>query len=886
MNKNIKFLSVIFLFLVLVSISCSTEKNTPMRRSFHNTTSKFNIYFNGNESFKEGVNKTLEIPENYSVLLPIFPIERKEASAAASADMDAVIKKSVKLIKFHSITNKPVRKNSSKPRTKEEKEFYNKNEFNKWVDEAYLLIGKANFYKHEHRLALKSLFLIMNKFKTEETRFEAMLWTARSYTELGDYKDAVSYLEMIKADKVYKEREAAGIQYGAFMGFIYKIIKSKKIQHAWLDREIDLAYADIFIRQEEYAKAEEMINRAIEKTRKKKKNARLKYILAQINQKVGNEQAAAALYAEVIKINPNYDMTFSAKINLARSSGAENTAELRKVLKKMLRDDKNIDYFDQIYYALAELEMKDKNESAAVENYLLSAEKSTNNADQKALAFLALADIYFARPEYVPANAYYDSTMTALDAKHPDYTEISRKAKNLGNLIENLKVVAFQDSVQKVGGMSESARNQLIASIIEDVKREEQRIKNEENTIFRPSEDARDVKIKGSWYFYNPGALEMGRSEFQKKWGRRKLSDNWRRKNKAIVVAENTETDENADSTRVTDNKTPEFYLQDIPLTDSMMVASNAKIAKALFDGAGIYEKKMLDYPEAVKLYADLAKRFPESKYTLEAYFNLYLLNFKKLKNKPEAEKYRQIILKDYPDSKYANILTDPDYLKKLEQTKNKVSALYAEAYEAYKNKKFSLTISKSDEAVELSPGNDLTPKLLFLKALALGESDKVADMKTILTLITKKHQKSEITPRAIDILAVLASGKFQKDLFKVTEDEKHYYAVVLGKDKTKIRTIKFNLTNYGVKMFPDKTFKIEQAVLKDSTVQLLVKVISGKTEAMKYFNGIKNENILKEIPSSDYVDFVITEENFKKMQKLKETSKYMKFFNSQYAVE
>ncbi len=886
MYKKQKFLFPISTLLAIVLFSCSTEKNTPMRRAFHNTTSKFNVYFNGKESFKAGEKKIAKVPENYTILLPVFPVQRKEVALVASSEMDAVIKKSVKLIKFHSITNKPVRKNSSKARTKKEKAFYNKNEYNKWVDDAYLLIGKANFYKHEHRLALKSLLLIITKFKTEETRFDAMLWAARTYTELGDYKDAITYLELIKSEKKIQKEQLKTQKKTPAQNFFSDILKKQKKHDLWRERQVDLIYTDIFIRQKEYAKALVMLDRAINKTKRKKKKARLKFLLAQLNQKMGNETVAADLYAEVVKINPNYDMTFSAKINLARSSGAENLPELRKILTKMLKDDKNIDYFDQIYYALAEVEMKAKDEPAAVENYLLSAEKSTTNADQKALSFLALADIFFARPEYIPANAYYDSTMTALDKKHPDYQEISRKAKNLGSLIDNLRIIAFQDSVQRVAKMPEEKRNQIIANIIEEIKAEERRKKAENNTVYVPSEVARDISKKGKWYFYNPAAMAMGRSEFQKKWGRRKLSDNWRRKNKAITLVEHTDNNENADSSRVTDNKKPAFYLQDLPLTDSMVVASDAKIAQALYTGAGIYEKKMKDYPEAEKLYLQLTKRFPKNRYTIEAYFNLYLINYKLLNNKIEAEKYRQIILKKYPDSKYANILTDPNYLKKLEATKDIVNTLYSQAYNAYQSKNYNTTITKSEKAISISPGNDLSPKLLFLKALSLGELGKTQQMVVLLKTISQKYPKSEITPRAKDILKVIASGKFKKDLFKFEENAKYYYAIVLKKDKQKIRSLRFQLVNYGIKKFPDKKFKIEQVTLKDSTVQLLVKLMDGKNQAMQFFNGLKTGNVLKEVPTSDYVDFVISEGNFKKMQKLKETSKYMAFFKEQYFPE
>ena len=68
----------------------------------------------------------------------------------------------------------------------------------------------------------------------------------------------------------------------------------------------------------------------------------------------------------------------------------------------------------------------------------------------------------------------------------------------------------------------------------------------------------------GKWYFYNPATLSFGLSEFTKKWGKRKLEDDWRRKNKKstkLSLEDSTSTDKKI----VQNTKDPQFYLSQIP---------------------------------------------------------------------------------------------------------------------------------------------------------------------------------------------------------------------------------------------------------------------------------------------------------------------------------
>ena len=125
--------------------------------------------------------------------------------------------------------------------------------------------------------------------------------------------------------------------------------------------------ADLYLRNNKRELAIATLEQTIELKYKKAFKTRLIYILAQLYHKDGNFKAST-YYQQVVERNPEYEMAFQAKINRALSFSGGQTKAIKSQLLKMLKDDKNIEYFDQIYYALAEIEFKDKNEKLAVEN--------------------------------------------------------------------------------------------------------------------------------------------------------------------------------------------------------------------------------------------------------------------------------------------------------------------------------------------------------------------------------------------------------------------------------------------------------------------------------------------------------------------------------------
>jgi tetratricopeptide (TPR) repeat protein len=854
-------------FLFFGATSCSTKKNTTLTRIYHNTTGRFNIYFNGNESYEKAIKSIESSKENYIILLPVFKNEREDIKSSISGDMDEAIKKSVKMIKMHSITVKPERKASKNGRktyqlTEKEKEFYNKSEYNKYVDDAYLLIGMAHYYKGDYQGAMRSLHLILNKFRNEPIKFDALYWIARSHSAEGSYNEAENYLKLITED----------------------ITHPKKLNY-----QIDLAYADIYIKQEKYHEAIKKLDYLIKQTKNKKNKARLTYLTAQLFQKINKGDEAIKLFESIIKMNPVYEMVFNAKINMAKAflNSSESSEKIRKILAKMLKDDKNIDFQDQIYYVFAGIELKENNEDLALNYYKKSISKSVSDNNQKALSYLALADIYFKRRTYLTAGAYYDSTMSVLDKKYPDYDKLSKKTINLKELTDNLKLINHEDSLQRIAQMDSSKRIAFIQNIINTLIAKERAAINSPSGNYDQFNrgDYNSNEAKGKWYFYNPQALSIGRTEFQKIWGKIKLEDNWRRKNKQIVSEEidNEEVAE-TDSGRITDNKKIEFYLQDLPLNDSLRALSDKRIAKAYFDAGVVYERKMEDYPEATKSYETLIKRFPNNELILETYFNLYLLNFNILKNSETAETYRNKILNEFPHSKYANILSDPNYLTKLKENKETVDLLYSQAYNAYKKDNYNEVIAKADEAHKISDQNHLEAKFQYLKALSTGSLGNVLEMKKILETMIINFPEDEITTNAKDAVALINSGKYDPHYYTLENDSVYYYMVITSKsDQILNDKIKYILLTHNAVNYPKSSFKLNNEIIGDSLQILLTESFSKFDSCLAYKNSVINSGKYNDLQASDYRHTIISNKNLQKLKKLPIIDKYLKFYQDNY---
>ncbi len=879
---------VIITGLILLS-SCSTKKNTFTRRAYHNLTSHYNVYWNGMDNLRQGLKDYKEsIKDNYAIVLPVFNYGDRTSAAKLAQYTDVAIKKASKAINKHSMT-------------------FSKREYVRWIDDSYMLIGQSYFYKQDYPMARRTFEFIIKTYNYNEIKYEAMLWQAKSNIQLFDFNRAEPMLDML----------------------LSKINKGEAPQD--FETEVNLLYAQAYILQKNYNTAVPYLLRALELNVSGELKTRVQFILGQIYQLNGDLDGAARMYTAVIKKAPSYDMEFNAKINLAQCYDSEKGDRefIVKKLSRMLKDEKNKDFQDQIYFALAHIAMKDADTATAIDYYKLSVSTSRTNNYQKAISSLELADIFFGNQNYEIAQAYYDSTLQFLPKDYPNYKELSKKTATLTDLVKNLQVIHLQDSLQRLAAMSEEDRNKVIDVIIgrilaeETRKRMEEMEKAENRNFFgqlnNQDPQSSSMSKEGRWYFYNPSTMSNGFTSFIRKWGRRKFEDNWFLTDKNLVTfaSEPEVTDtmpllpgdtvkfSQKDLAKSKDPKERAFYLKDLPMTPEKIAASNDLIIQAYYNAGFIYVDGLGDYGNSTLTFEELLERFPENKFKVQTAYELCIL-YKELQNQPKSDQYRNYILTNYPESDYARLLVNPNYYKEINARQSEASVLYNDTYKAFTNQQYYLVINNADIArTKFRSDTAFMPKFDYLRALALGKIEIVDSLVVAMNNVIRNYPNSKVKPMAENVLAFLgvsgpaapgtapgqdSTGVVDNSakLYKFDPNALHFYVLIVNGDLVDVDALKVKLTDYNMKFHGLDNLMVNSLMLDETRQMVTINNFENSDKAIHYLTGIRaSKYIFTRLENAgEYYDFVISVENYPVLYKNKDISQYLRFFEKNYVIQ
>ncbi len=883
-SQNIYFSSLFA--IVFIVAGCSMKKNTWSTRKYQEINTRYNVFFNGTTSYEEGLKNIMKAnEEDYSSIITMYPISHHKNASAATSNMDRTIEKCRKAIKLHSIKIKP-EKNLKKANDPDYKLFYNQEEFNPALKDVWLQLGKAEFHKGDFLGSVGTFSYVARHYSGDKDMVaKCQLWMVRAYAEMDWIYEAEQMLSKVEQDNLKHS------SIGLFAS----------------------VNADLLLKKKQYKEAIPFLELALSKEKDQSLKERFNFLLAQLYQKNGDDKQAYTAYTKVIKMNPPYEMDFNARINRTQLNN-RNVASVRKELNKMLKNANNKDYQDQIYYALGNSYLRANDTIKAIENYKLSAENSTRNGIDKAVTLIKLGDLYYQRRNYVEAQPSYDEASKILSNEHEDYARVTRLSEMLGELVTEYDVVVLQDSLQQLAKLPENKRleivNKLIDKIYADEKLAEEKALKEQE-IKQSGEDIMDtppigMNNMGGWYFYNPELIRTGQSEFTKRWGRRKLEDNWRRSNRtASVFSEDNSAfgqqtqagNENvADSvgkgkTKVEDlpdNKKPEFYLRQIPVTAAQLAKSDAEIATAMFSMGQIYKDKIEDYPMAIKTFEEFINRFGTDERVPDAYFNIYLIQTK-LGNTADANIYRNKLINEYPDSKYNMILSQPDYVDRLERMNLVQDSIYGLTYAAYNRSDFSTVYNQVAFVRKNYPLSMLMPKFLFLNALSIGKSQPQDKFKLALDSLVSQYPESDVSAMAKDILALMKQGQeaktgkssgtlltlreetvktetneISKRQFSFDKSAKHRLMMISHANREDLNPLQYNLASFNFSRFMIKDFDLIISKLDSTQNTLSVTNFESYDEANWYLNSIKSDAFLSKMMTG-LIDesLIISEENY-----------------------
>lgn len=773
MKAKKSYILIAVVALVALLASCSTEKNTSRSRWWHSFNARYNTYYNGSVAYidasleKENGNK-----DNFTEMIPMYTVGNKKSRELGKANYDKAIEKCEKAIKLHSITKRP-EWTKSRRKTERDIEWLSRKEYNPFLWKAWMLMGRSQFYQGAFDEAASTFSYMCRLYATQPAIYgRARAWLAKSYIEQDWLYDAEDVIRNMQRDSI----------------------------HWRAQKEWDFTYADYYIHTGDYDKAIPYLKKSIDHEMRKKQKARLCFLLGQLYAATGKNVEAYKAFKSVVRKNPPYELEFNARIAMTEVMGASQAKKMVGKLKRMAASDKNKDYLDQVYYAIGNIYLAQKDTMKAISNYEKGNKKATRSGIEKGVLLLKLGDLYWQQEKFSDAQRCYGEAIGLLDKDRKDYEQLSARSKVLDELVPYTDAIHLQDSLQALAKMSEKDRNAAIDRVIAELKRQEKeqkRLEDEKNaqqTMQRngamgnrnntnrnnTAQTLQNNRQNAVWYFYNAMAVQQGKQAFEKLWGKRENTDNWQRVNKTVVGNLNGDadielTEEQKDSiakaelaqdsleqlkdSAQNDPHKREYYLAQIPFTSDQVATSNLTIMDGLYNSGVIFKDKLDNLDLSKKQFTRLETQYPDFEQKADMYYHLFLL-YSRLGQHNVAAGYVEKLKAEYPENQWTILLTDPYFKENAQFGVHIEDSLYAATYEAFKADRLSEAKANAQISATRFPLGENRDKFLFIGGLAkLNDGDSkgcVDDMKAVV----EKFPQSKLAEMAGMIVNGVNAGK------------------------------------------------------------------------------------------------------------------------------
>ena len=737
--------------LGLGAAGCASDKNL-VSHAFNNVAARDNAYFLAREKLHAVEAKLYGARINdYNQTLPLFPTLDSAAVRANRAELNDIIKKASMPIQHRPGSD--------------------------WTDDAYILVGWGRFYQMQFDDAALTFKYVNSTSKDANAKHEALIGLMRTFVAQGELESAKAVSDLL--DKETGRPEDA--------------------------RQLFLTRADYYIRTGESAKAIPQLERAIPLIEVKNERSRTRYVLAQLYQEAGENKKAYAQLDQLLARNPPYELDFQAKLLLAQVSdlSPQDRARLNKNFAGLLKDTKNKDYRDKIYYEMARLNYREKNFAEALKLLRQSVGATTTNRLQKSYTYLLAGRIYYDDlQKYRLAAAYYDSTVQNLAPETKTYATIKERSDILKEFARQYTIVEEQDSLQALARLPKDALDQQLNTYAEaEVALKKQRadqLAAQQKTQARAAEFAARTSSSGpsllpggspapdllafdptsaaagaKWYFDNPATLGTARGDFRRVWGDRALQDNWRTNRQA--GSPNTLAngggapgaggngnspaglaDSRPDSVATAATADPNAaknalvaqYRQALPLTPELLQASDKQIEAALYELGGIYKEQLRERDKGIETYEKQVARYPRGEHAPDADYLLYLY----YKDKPDAAKaaqYAAALQREFPASLYAKLIADPLYREHELALHNAVASRVDSAFVLYKKQEFRKATAVLARTEKQYPASDLSDRVAYLKTLLVIRTQPPLTARASVEKFYQDYPASPLVPQA-----------------------------------------------------------------------------------------------------------------------------------------
>ena len=864
------------LLVLLVLTSCSTKNNTAQNRWWHSFNARYNTYYNGSQAFIEGnIEKENGNKDNCTELIPLYPVSNKQSRELGKGNYDRAIEKAEKAIKLHSIKKRP-EWNKGRRKTQKDIEWLSRREYNPFLWHAWLLLGKAQFQQGQFEEAAATFSYMSRLYQTQPAiNGIAHAWQAKSYTELDWLYDAEDIINKQLRDSIHY-----------------------RAQKDW-----DYTLANYNIRAGRYEEALPYLRKVVKHEKRRKQRAREWFLMGQIQAMLGQKAEAYQSFKHVIRLNPPYELEFNARIAQTEVMPATDVKGKISKLKRMARSDNNKDFLDQVYYAIGNVYLTQRDTLHAIEAYEEGCKKATRSGIEKGVLLLTLGNVYWEKEKYADAQRCYGEAIGLLDKDRKDYKQLDERSKVLDELAPHTSAVELQDSLQRLARMSEDQRNKIIDKIIEDLikkEKEEERAREEaEAEKIQQQEEAKNGNRNtrptptapqpigggksGQWYFYNPQAVSQGKQSFQRQWGRRENQDHWQRLNKTVVdlnqenteqpdSLENQENQDHAENVENAENmKAPTatvYYLAQIPFTEEQIAESNNLIKDGLFHSGIIFKDKLDNLRLSEKALGRLTSQYADYEHNDEAWYHLFLL-YSRQGRTAEADRCLTMLQSDFPESDWTILLSDPYFAENQRFGVHIEDSIYAATYEAFKVDRHEEVQANGEISEKRFPLGQHRPKFLFIEGLSLlnkGQSDACIDR---LKQVVEKYPESEVSEMAGMIIRgvqqgrTLHGGKFdiddvwsrraidmaddgtRNDTLTIERETNFVFLLAYQPDSVNHNQLLYEMAKYNFSNFLVRNFDINVDQDANGLVRMTISGFLNYDEARQYARQLYNNQAM-----------------------------------------
>ena len=899
-------------------LSCSTAKNTARSRWWHSFNAKYNTYYNGSQAYIDGaLEKENGNRDNFTDIIPLYTVANKSSKELGKGNFDRAIEKCEKAIKLHSIKRRPEWTKNRK-KTARDIEWLSRLEYNPFLWKAWLLMGRSQFMQGEFEQAAITFAYMSRLYQTQPAIYgKARAWLAKCYIENDSPYDAEDVIAKMNRDSLD-----------------WRAVK-----------EWDYTYADYYLHQKRFDEAIPYLKKVIKHEMRKKQKAREWYLLGQIYAAQGKRTEAYKAFQHVVRLNPPYEIEFNARIAMTEVMAGSRARQMIGKLKRMAANDNNKEYLDQVYYAIGNIYLAQKDTVNAIAAYEKGNEKGTRNGIEKGVLLLHLGDLYWQQEKFGDAGRCYGQAIGLLDQDRDDYEQLSKRSKILDELTPYTDAIHLQDSLQALAKMSEKDRNAAIDRVIAELKRKEKEERDREAEEYAQQQMQRNgggnnmmqrqnttpqrnigTQKTDTWYFYNPLAVSQGKATFQKLWGKRENVDNWQRINKSVVagtettdnpdgLTDNDATDMPADS--LANNETAaadsaaldphrrEYYLAQIPFTEEQVAASNEILKDGLYHAGVIFKDKLDHLRLSERHLRRLTDQYPDYEHMDDVYYHLFLLYARK-GDMGQARAWLSRLQSQYPESQWTALLSDPNYEENMRYGEHMEDSLYAATYEAFKADRLNEAISNAELSGRRFPMGANRDKFIFIGGLSKlnnGDSDGcLRDMKEVV----EKFPQSRISELAGMIIngvqggRKLRGGKFDmgdvwsrravvmsdSDSIATVElsaehDIPFVFMIAYQPDSISENQLLFELARYNFTNFLVRNFDLEIEDV-DGLHRMQVKGFRNYDEARQYARMLFKQTKLSQLMKHCRT-FIISEKNVELLGNQFSYDEYGQFYDDEF---